>query len=167
MTHSKLFLTTFAGLFCLGVSISSHAEEFEDYARVLNVTPQVERVNVPEQRCHTEYVSEASRGRGVGGSIIGGITGGLLGSQVGRGNGRVAASAVGAITGAVVGDRIENNRQEEHERPVQRCRSVEHWESHTTGYNVNYEYQGRKYNTVMPYDPGRRMRVAVDVRPLD
>lgn len=167
MTSSKIIQATACSLVMLGITLPTQAAGFEDYARVLNVTPQVERVNVPEQQCRTEYVTETSRGRSVGGSIIGGIAGGLLGSQVGRGNGRVAASAAGAIAGAVVGDRIDNDQQEVRERPVQRCRSVEHWESRTTGYSVNYEYQGRKYNTVLPYDPGNRMRVAVDVRPID
>jgi hypothetical protein len=30
---------------------------------------------------------------------------------------------------------------------------------------VTYEYHGRMYSTVMPYDPGERMRVRVSVVP--
>jgi uncharacterized protein YcfJ len=147
---------------------ASHAAEFDDYARVVNVTPQVEQVNQPRQQCWTENVAvqQPSQPRGVGGSIIGGIAGGLLGSQVGGGNGRVAAAAVGAMTGAVVGDRMENNQAPVvSERPVQRCRTVDEWVTRNNGYLVTYEYRGNTYTSVMPYQPGNRMRVHVSVTP--
>ena len=145
---------------------AAHAAEFDDTARVLSVTPQVEQFNHPRQECQTSYVQEQQRqSRGYGGSVIGGIAGGLLGNQVGRGNGRTVATAAAAITGAIVGDRLENNQPAVVERPVQDCRRVDHWESRSNGYAVTYEYQGRRYTTVMPYDPGDRLRLHVSLSP--
>jgi uncharacterized protein YcfJ len=33
------------------------------------------------------------------------------------------------------------------------------------GYEVHYVYGGREYTTQLPYDPGQRLRVNVDVQP--
>lgn len=144
---------------------NASAVDFDDTARVVNVTPQVEQFNHPRRECRTEYIQEQRQTRGYGGSVIGGIAGGLLGNQVGRGNGRTAATAVGAVTGALVGDRLENNQPAVIERPVQECHRVDHWESRNNGYAVTYEYQGRRYTTVMPYDPGDRLRLHVSLSP--
>jgi uncharacterized protein YcfJ len=178
-----------AAIALLGVSATFHsaqAADFEDFARVINVTPQVEQINVPRQDCRTEYETtqrypvrerEPERERSAGGAIIGGIAGGLLGSQVGGGNGKIAAAAVGALTGAIVGDRVDNNgnnnnynnnynSQPSYEsRPVRQCRNIDHWETRTTGYAVTYEYHNRTYTSVMPYDPGSRLRLHVQLTP--
>jgi len=146
---------------------AASAADYDDFARVLSVTPQVEQVNYPQQECRTEYVPVQRQQRGVGGSIIGGLAGGILGNQVGGGSGRTAATAAGAIAGAIVGDRMENSDgavMTEHQ-PVRQCRTVDNWQSRTNGYAVTYEYHGRTYSTLMPYDPGERMRVRVSVTP--
>lgn len=155
------------------VSLPAFAQhEYEDRARVLSVTPQVERVNSPRQECRTEYVRETvyeSRDRSNTGAIVGGITGGVIGSRFGGGKGRIATAAVGAGIGAILGDRYDNNRQPVRERvetrPVERCVTVDNWQSITTGYLVSYEYQGRQYSTVTERDPGPFMPVNVVVRP--
>lgn len=142
---------------------------YYDSARVVSVTPQVERVNAPRQECHTEYMRESvsSGDRSVGGAIIGGIAGGLLGSQIGRGNGRIAGAAVGAATGAVVGDRIDNDDRSERyaTRPVERCAMVDNWQTVTRNYLVTYRFNGRDYTTTLPNDPGNQIRVRVAVAP--
>lgn len=152
---------------------ATQAAEFEDYARVLSVAPQVEQVNQPRQHCTTEYIQTQPQyqpqQRSAGGAIIGGIAGGLLGSQVGGGNGRIAAAAVGAATGAVVGDRMDNNGNAvaaaPQMQPVQQCRMVDQWVTRNNGYLVTYEYRGNTYTNVMPYDPGKRLRLHVSVTP--
>ena len=50
---------------------------------------------------------------------------------------------------------------------MQRCetRYREHREQRIDGYRVLYRYHGQKYMTEMPYDPGNKLRVRVDVRP--
>jgi uncharacterized protein YcfJ len=155
------------------VSLPAFAQhEYEDRARVLSVTPQIERVNTPRQECRTEYVRETvyeSRERSNTGAIVGGITGGVIGSRFGGGNGRIATAAVGAGLGAILGDRYDNNRQPVRERvetrPVERCVVVDNWQSITSGYLVNYEYQGRQYSTVTDHDPGAYIPVNVAVKP--
>jgi len=143
--------------------------DFQDYARVQNVSPQYEQINVPRQECYSETVPQTSyrRNDSLAGPIIGGVAGGLLGSRFGAGSGRVATAAIGAVAGAIVGDRIQSRggEVEYSEREVRRCRTVDHWESRLNGYHVAYEYQGRSYTTFLPYDPGLRLPVRVSVEP--
>jgi uncharacterized protein YcfJ len=161
---------TILSLCCFGAfSGLAGAADFDDYGRVVSVAPQVEQINRPGQECRTSYVPvEQRQQRGVGGSIVGGVAGGLLGNQVGGGNGRVAATALGAITGAIVGDRVENNNNNGTvvtEQPVRECRTVDHWETRNNGYAVTYEYRGHNYTSIMPYDPGERIRLHISVTP--
>lgn len=156
-------------LFCLGAASVSAAAEFEDTARVLSATPQYEQINQPHQECRTEYVPvQQQKQRGLAGVLIGGAAGGILGNQVGKGNGRTAATAIGAVTGAIVGDRIENSGNNESttsEQAVRNCRTVDRWETRANGYAVTYEYRGRQYTSVMPNDPGERLRLHVSLTP--
>ncbi|HJU70540.1 MAG TPA: glycine zipper 2TM domain-containing protein [Paucimonas sp.] len=155
-------------LFCVGAASIVDAADFEDYARVVSVTPQVEQFNQPHQECHTEYVQvQRQQQRGIGGSIIGGLAGGIIGNQVGGGTGRTAATAAGAIAGAIVGDRMGNsdNAVVTEQQPVRQCRMVEHWESRTVGYQVTYDYRGHSYTSVMAYDPGERVKLHVSLTP--
>lgn len=170
----KLHHSVWLGLLAASVSLPALADhEYEDRARVLSVTPQIERVNTPTQECRTEYVRESyyeAPRRSNTGAIVGGIAGGLIGSRFGGGSGRIATAAVGAGLGAIVGDRYDNRnvgygRERVETRPVERCVTVDHWESITTGYLVNYEYNGRQYSTVTDRDPGRFIPVNVAVRP--
>ena len=145
-------------------------DQYNDMARVISATPQTERVNVPRQECRTEYQQQSySRGgNNMAGAIIGGVAGGLLGNTVGRGNGRVAAAAVGAGLGAIVGNNVANNnsyRQGTRTVPVESCYQVDNWQTVTTGYLVNYEYNGRSYTTVTTDRPGRYIDVNVAVAP--
>ena len=164
--------TLLLGLIAATVSMPTWADDdYEDRARVISVTPQLERINNPRQECRTEYVRETyyeAPQRSLGGAIIGGVAGGLLGNTIGRGNGRVAAAAVGAGVGAIVGDRVGNRqaygRERVETRPVDRCVTVDNWQTVNAGYSVNYEYNGRQYSTVMDRDPGRYVPLQVAVR---
>lgn len=170
----KLHHSVWLGLLATTVSFPALADhEYEDRARVLSVRPQIERVNTPTQECRTEYVRESyyeAPRRSNTGAIVGGIAGGLIGSRFGGGSGRIATAAVGAGLGAVVGDRYDNRdagygRERVETRPVERCVTVDRRESVTTGYLVNYEYNGRQYTTVTERDPGKFIPVNVAVRP--
>lgn len=163
-------------LFALAVAGTAvQAAEFDEYARVVSVTPQVEQYNVPRQECRTEYVQVQQRApaaeRSAGGGIVGGIIGGLAGNQIGKGDGRAVATAAGAIAGALIGDRMENNNAQAAaattvtEQPVRQCRTVEHWESRTTGYLVTYDYRGQRYTSNMSYDPGEKVKLHVSLTP--
>lgn len=160
------WLKLLASAVCSAAAALAPAADFEDYARVVGVTPQYEQVNYPQQDCYTEYVPVQRQQRSVGGSILGGVAGGILGNQVGGGNGRTVATAAGAIAGAIVGDRLENSQSGTVEQqPVRQCRTVDNWQTRANGYAVTYEYRGHTYTSVMPYDPGERLRVRVSVTP--
>lgn len=171
----KIQISTLVSLLCLGALPLAQAADFDDTARVLNVSPQTEQYNQPQQECRTEYIQapQQQQQRGIGGSIVGGVAGAVLGNQIGGGTGRTAATALGAITGAVVGDRLENNNNNNNSyynnspQPVQQCRTVDRWQTRNNGYAVTYDYRGHTYTTVMPYDPGDRIRVRVSVTPLN
>jgi uncharacterized protein YcfJ len=155
--------------------IAAHAQGqnfFVDRARVQNVEPQFETVQVPRDECSTQLVTEARPvgGGGYGGAIVGGVAGGILGNQVGKGHGREAATAAGAVIGAITGDRIANQGQQQYQqtqREVRTCRTVQEVQQRPAGYRVTYEYQGHQYTTVMQEQPGRSVPVRVSVTPVD
>ncbi len=138
--------------------------QFDDWAQVLSSSPRYEQISTPSQVCHRERIMTPAP-RDNGGALIGGISGALLGSQVGRGNGRVAGAAVGAAAGAIIGDRIDNAQNGYVERDVDRCMPVSQVRSELRGYDVVYEYQGRTYSTFLPYAPGDRLRLQINIRP--
>lgn len=162
-----------------------------DYARVVDVDPIVRRIRVTEPRreCYEETRYEPDRvvtgrnGRGTstaGSMILGGIIGAAVGNQIGSGDGRRAATVAGAIIGSAIGhdaaerrgsrsgdSRYYEERYEGRPYTVERCdvRYEESWEERIEAYRVTYDYQGRRGTMTLPYDPGPRVRVRVDVRP--
>lgn len=164
-------ISTIAAALSLSANAAFGGQVFEDYARVRDVTPEYERVNLPRKECYSEYVPERPyhHRSGVAGPLIGGVAGGIIGAQIGKGNGRIASSAVGAAIGALVGDRMQARHRgddEYYEREVRRCRMVDNWENRVSGYRVVYEYQGHTYNAVLPFDPGPRLAINVTVEPV-
>ncbi|MEO6366853.1 MAG: glycine zipper 2TM domain-containing protein [Steroidobacteraceae bacterium] len=149
-----------------------------DYARVVDVEPLVERVrySVPVEQCWNEgRVRDGGyrNGSKTGAAIVGGVVGALFGNAVGgHGDSRQAATVGGAVLGAAVGNEIGKNRGRDYREPryeeVQRCstRYEERFDERIAGYRVTYDYNGRRQVTQLPYDPGRYLRVSVDVHPL-
>jgi uncharacterized protein YcfJ len=153
------------------------------------------RVTEPRRECFEEtrydnagyddrrgsYYRDSSR-PAAGQMILGGLLGAAIGNQFGRGDGRRAATVAGALIGTAIGhdashapgqaDRYGyggDSRRYSDSRPytVQRCdvRYDERWEERIEGYHVTYEYNGRRFETNLPYDPGPQLRVRVNVRP--
>jgi uncharacterized protein YcfJ len=155
----------------------SHNDSY-DYAPVVNVSPIVRHVRVerPRQECweETQYVESRPHisDPAVGGrTLLGGIIGGVIGHQFGSGRGQDAATIAGAVIGSGVGYDSARRRQTatSEERIVQRCatRYEKEYEERIDGYHVTYAYNGREFTTRMPYDPGEKIRVRVDVAPAE
>ncbi|MEO6080704.1 MAG: glycine zipper 2TM domain-containing protein [Steroidobacteraceae bacterium] len=152
----------------------NHDNRDSDYARVLRVEPVMQRVRytVPVERCwNEERVRSDRRSSNAGAAIVGGAIGAILGNRISDGRG--VATLGGAVVGAALGNEIgkadgRRDYREPRYAQVQRCRTLqeERFEEHVAGYRVTYEYNGRHQVTQLPYDPGRYLRVAVDVHPL-
>ncbi len=124
-----------------------------------------------------QYAPRSSAGN----MILGGIVGAAIGNQIGSGDGRRAATVAGAIIGSAIGHDIAARRDARGTNDsrygyddrgsraytVERCgtRYREDWEERIDGYRVTYEYNGIRQTTRLPYDPGRQLRVRVEVRP--
>ena len=153
-----------------------------EYGKVLAAEPNYRQVRIEEPRreCWDERVVYEDRdnepwlSNGAAGAIVGAVIGGVAGHQVGGGRGKDAATAVGAILGAGVGQRVAVNNQR---RPYEssqrvgyeeRCETITDYrvEQRIESYDVTYSYGGRTYHTTLPYDPGERIAVNVDVRPV-
>jgi uncharacterized protein YcfJ len=153
----------------LGISAAANATTY-DYAKVISVKPVVRYVTVrtPVRECwqDTEYYTRSEpRPGSTGRTIAGAVIGGVIGHQFGGGRGKDAATLAGSMIGAAVGHGPV--REVEYSRPVERCET--HYQSREEerieGYDVVYRYHGQNYATRMPYDPGKKIKVRVDIRP--
>jgi uncharacterized protein YcfJ len=168
----NLTLLTVALLATNGV-VRADARDGDQFirARVVSSTPIYDTVSDPQRECWTEnqgYETRSYRSDNTGGTVLGAIVGGLVGSTVGKGNGRVAAAAVGAATGAVVGNNWnDGDRRVTTPREVQRCRTTDRVRQVISGYDVHYRFQGREFDTRMPYDPGKWVSLNVTHRIVD
>ena len=158
---------------------SRYGQAQYDYAQVISAQPVIKYVTVstPVRECWEEteyYTVDRHAGHRAGGTLLGAIIGGVIGHQFGSGHGNDAATVAGTLIGAAIGNDTARRRHnaygvEQHARQVERCKTSyrEHREKRIDGYRVTYRYHGQKYLTEMPYDPGKKIRVRVDVRPAD
>ena len=85
----------------------------------------------------------------------------------------VTATAAGAVIGAGIGHQQGMRRYGAVAAPqpstVQRCetRYRDEYQERIDGYRVTYVYHGRRQVTQLPYRPGERIRVRVDVSPAE
>lgn len=158
------------------------------WADVLRVDPvyNTSAPAAPEEECWEEQVpvepavgSEGNRKPNVGG-VFGAIVGGLLGNRFGKGSGRVVATAAGAVAGAVVGsnladtddDNVEDNGEPQY-TTQRRCRPLGDTpapapaQPKVIGYEVEYRYRGDVYTSRLRNDPGDRLRVRVNITPVE
>jgi uncharacterized protein YcfJ len=158
-TMMKTSLIAAASAALLGATAPAGAAE---YANVVSATPVTGSVAAPRQDCvqGEQVVQQQPSGAG---AVIGAIAGGVLGNQFGHGFGRAAATGLGAVAGSAIGNNVEANANPPATVPVRRCRTVNAYQNRIVGYDVVYEYNGQRYTTRLPSDPGPRL--AIDIRP--
>ncbi|MEX2495275.1 MAG: glycine zipper 2TM domain-containing protein [Woeseia sp.] len=187
----KLWIATLAGTALVTMALAAETVQADDdryyprrggavydYAKVLSVDPNVRYVTVrtPVRECweemRTHVVERHPRGT-AGGALVGAIVGGVVGHQFGSGRGRDAATVAGTLFGAAIGSDAARRSARayettHYERPVQRCetRYTSRQEERIESYHVVYRYKGQKYATDTPFDPGNRIRIRVDIRPV-
>jgi uncharacterized protein YcfJ len=152
-------------------------EDDLDFAEVVRVEPirrQV-RVSEPVRECWQETHAVPDwpfSSNHVGCTLLGGAIGTVVGNQIGHGRGKDVARVAGALIGGAIGHRVSVDRAQQRGdelRSYERCdvRYRDSFVERIDGYDVTYEYAGREYITRMPYDPGDRIRVRVDVTPTE
>jgi len=150
-----------------------HGGAFQDKARVVDVTPIYEVVEVPTDRreCWTEEV-HGTRSSGSGaGMVVGGIIGGVVGNQIGRGDGRKLATVAGTVIGAAVGADADRQarRNEPYTTSERHCQVRTDYvqEERLRAYKVTYRYHGETFVTEMDHNPGKFVPVRVQVSLMD
>ena len=166
------------------------SESFTDRARVVDVAPIVERIPVSREQCWNDRVrgyeerrvTRSDTGAAIGpGTVLGAIVGGVAGHQVGSGRGNDAATAAGAVIGGLIGNQVDRDQgrvgpggprvteveRVPVERDVERCRVVQEVREARVGYDVRYVYNGREFRTRLDRDPGRFLRIAVNIEPRE
>jgi len=169
------------------VAAPAFGAEFTDRARVLGVHPIHEQIPVAREECWNDVqrgyeerrVTRADTGAAIGpGTVLGAVIGGVVGHQFGNSSGgHDRGTAAGAIVGGLIGNQVDRDNRGAPppsteiervpvERNVERCRTVNEVRDATVGFDVRYEYLGRQFSTRMDRDPGRFIRVAVNVAPV-
>jgi len=145
-----------------------------DYARVTDVQAIYKTVSyrVPVEQCRIERTKPKHRHyrHSTAATLIGTLAGARIGHQIGHH--KQAGTIAGAIIGASIGNSISHKHNKRHSRTeyrdVERCET--HYEIQTeeklVGYRVAYKYHGSEYHTRMDRHPGRRIKVAVSVKPV-
>lgn len=149
-----------------------------EYGKVVKVTPIYREVKVttPVKECWQEPVTRTRSVRhgshSAGGTLAGGLIGGIIGHQFGNGRGKKLATAVGTIVGAQLGhDAAKGSHASSHGSytAYESFCEVENqvrYEEVLDSYRVTYRYKGNKYQTNMPYDPGKKIKLRVSIEPV-
>ena len=144
------------------------ATHFYDYGNVTYVEPIYETVTVssPVKTCYE--VTERHGHYNPAPSIVGAVIGGVIGHAIGDNrHNRRFGRATGMVLGAAIGHEVghNNHRSGYHTREV--C-EIDHQASKPiktlSGYNVEYKYKGKTYETFMHSHPGKKVKLKVSAR---
>ncbi|HDZ10299.1 hypothetical protein LCGC14_0077820 [marine sediment metagenome] len=146
------------------------------YADVLESRPIYQSVTVsaPREECWQEQVRvrDSHRSGSRTPALLSAIVGGAIGNAVGtNSSSRKVGTVVGAVLGHSVGRDIvnANNRHEPARyQTVQHCEVVDEYydEERLMGYQVRYRYNGEDFSVRMDDNPGERIRLRVQVEPV-
>ena len=141
----------------------------DDYGRVLESRPLYAEGSGREEcwNNHSSRYEEVRRGGDSklnAGTAIGAVAGGVIGHQVGSGRGNTAATVGGALLGGLLGNRVHQDRADNGDYDMSRCRVLAARGAQPAGYDVRYEYRGQEYVARLDHDPGRYVKIGSDVR---
>ena len=157
-----------------GFAQAGHKDKKGDYGRVIHVEP-IYRSYTVSRNDHSciQYDRSIPVQTSYTGTILGAVIGGALGHSIGDAHGDPGAAAIaggliGASFGRSVDQRSSYNRQMLVTGP---CRS-DHHSAHRrktvrelVEYKVTYRYNGRIHKARMDYDPGKWVKLNVDISP--
>ncbi|MBC9252056.1 hypothetical protein A9179_17425 [Pseudomonas alcaligenes] len=133
-----------------------------EYAEVLAVEPIKETVKTPREVCKDVTVTRQKPVKDqhqIAGTVLGAVAGGLLGNQIGGGNGKKLATVAGAVGGGYAGNKVQEGMQERdtYTTTETRCSTVTDTSEKVSGYNVQYQLDGKVSQVRMDHDPGSRI----------
>jgi len=182
-TKNMTIMTFASMLSAMPLANANHNDYSKNYAsnngftvsaKVVDVTPNFvyETINVPKQNCYSQQVTHIQHNDGdrAGRMLLGGIIGGVIGNNIGRGKSRKARAMVGALIGSQIGNSIANEHaySSQHTAYEPRCETqyVSESQRRIDGYKVSYRFKGRVLTTQMPFHPGKRIKLNVNVTPI-
>ena len=150
-----------------------------DYARVEHVVPltRISQTPVSREECWDQPVTytrtpQYPPAHSYTPTIAGGIVGAIVGNQFGSGSGKDWATVAGATLGASMGRDYTTRRAyragTSYTTTEHHCRMVTDYreEELQDGYLVTYSYNGRQFETRMDHHPGDRIKVKIDIVPV-
>ncbi|HKJ19002.1 MAG TPA: glycine zipper 2TM domain-containing protein [Xanthomonadales bacterium] len=169
---SKVLMT-----FCIALSatpaIAQRGGASVVWAKVVDAQPVYEsyRYPVKQERCWEEEVWRREPAvRSATPVIVGSIIGGVIGNQFGGGSGNVALTAAGAVLGGSIANDASHRKHPDNYYPAteQRCAVETQWQTgeQIVAWDVRYRYHGEVYQARFKDQPGKRIKVRVDVEPL-
>ena len=174
MKYSKY---TAALILCCSSSLTpiAHAGNYE-YAEVTQVDAitRIVTTKIPHESCWNEEVQVRSRHNNVSKTpqLLGALIGGGIGNALGHhsSNQKVGA-VVGAVLGASVASDMNRTQSTSSYRTVteRRCETdykVEEKEK-VVGYRVSYAYGDKIYQTRRSSHPGDKLKIIVDITPVE
>ena len=154
----------------LGLPDSSHY----DWAKVLDAEPVTQVMRVPHEGevCWDQQVHRVvPQHRSATPLIFGAIIGGVIGNQFGGGSGKTALTMAGAALGSSIAADEQRRRYPSHYyiAKEKRCAIQTDWrsEERIVAWDVTYRYKGEVYQTRMRDAPGERIRIRVDIQPIE
>lgn len=168
-------------------------DRFTDFGRVLHAQPVYKTIRISNHRhnhCNDnhryERYSQHNRRQSSNAPVVGAVVGGIIGNKLGKGNKRVLTTVAGSIAGAAIASnhskdhyRHGSSKHQRHDRYKKQHRPSRHQrhcdsfhrERHSRrvlkGYDVTYRYKGEIFHTFTRHHPGKRIRLDVNIRPLD
>jgi uncharacterized protein YcfJ len=129
-------------------------------ARVLAVTPNLERVTDTRQQCTEQQQQTSTPGQaGLGTTLAGSLIGGAIASPLGKGSGKAVAVATGSVIGSQVARNLAEQQNATTTKTVQVCHPVTSVREQVRDYAVRYEWEGREYVVNLPQHPGGWLKV--------